>query len=193
MVRKFYGHVVKKRKSILFFFLLLAVLCAFLKNMVSVNYDMNDYLPEDAKSTVALNLMEQEFEGGIPNARVMVKDVSIPEALEYKEKLKEVEGVTEVTWLDDAVDIKVPLDTLEQDAVEPYYTDRNALFTVTIEEQSRIQAVKDIRKIIGDENAMSGSAVSTAVATTNTVSEIKKITGIAVMLVLLILILTTSS
>lgn len=85
MVRKFYGHVVKKRKSILFFSLLLAVLCAFLKNMVSVNYDMNDYLPEDAKSTVALNLMEQEFEGGIPNARVMVKDVSIPEALEYKE------------------------------------------------------------------------------------------------------------
>lgn len=52
----------------------------------------------------------------------------------YKEKLEEVKGVTEVTWLDDAVDITVPLDTLDQDTVEPYYTDRNALFTVTIQE-----------------------------------------------------------
>ena len=101
-MRKFYRHVVKHRKSILIFFLFFAVLCGFLKNMVSVNYDMNDYLPEDVKSTVALNLMEQEFDGGIPNARVMIKDVSIPEALEYKEKLEEVKGVTEVTWLDDA-------------------------------------------------------------------------------------------
>ena len=109
-MRKFYGHVVKHRKSILIFFLFFAVLCGFLKNMVSVNYDMNDYLPEDVKSTVALNLMEQEFDGGIPNARVMIK---------------EVKGVTEVTWLDDAVDITVPLDTLDQDTVEPYYTDRN--------------------------------------------------------------------
>ena len=208
-MRNFYGHVVKHRKSILIFFLFFAVLCGFLKNMVSVNYDMNDYLPEDVKSTVALNLMEQEFDGGIPNARVMIKDVSIPEALEYKEKFEEVKGVTEVTWLDDAVDITVPLDTLDQDTVEvditvpldtldqdtveSYYTDRNALFTVTIQEESRIQAVKDIREIIGDENAMSGSAVSTATATTNTVLEIKKITGIAVMLVLLILILTTGS
>ena len=89
MVRTFYEHVVKHRKSILIFFLLFTVVCGFLKNMVAVNYDMNDYLPEDAKSTVALNLMEQEFDGGIPNARVMVKDVSIPEALEYKEKLKD--------------------------------------------------------------------------------------------------------
>lgn len=193
MVRTFYEHVVKHRKSILIFFLLFTVVCGFLKNMVAVNYDMNDYLPEDAKSTVALNLMEQEFDGGIPNARVMVKDVSIPEALEYKEKLKEVDGVTEVTWLDDAVDITVPLDTLDQDTVEPYYTDRNALFTVTIQEESRIQAVKDIREIIGDENAMSGSAVSTATATTNTVSEIMKITAIAVAFVLFILILTTGS
>ena len=51
----------------------------------------------------------------------------------------------------------------------------------------------DIREIIGDENAMSGSAVSTATATLNTVSEIQKITVIAVLFVVIVLILTTSS
>lgn len=54
---------------------------------VSVNYDMNDYLPESSPSTVALDLMDQEFDGGVPNARVMVADVTVPEALAYKEQI----------------------------------------------------------------------------------------------------------
>ena len=192
-MRKFYEGVVKHRRSILILFLVCTILCVLLKNMVSVNYDINDYLPEDAKSTVALNIMEQEFEGGIPNARVMIKDVTIPQALEYKEKLENVEGVQSVTWLDDAANITVPLSLLDAELVETYYRDHTALFTVTIEEESRISAVSDIREMIGDENAMSGSAVSTAVATTNTVSEIQKISVIVVLFVLFVLALTTSS
>lgn len=192
-MRKFYTGVVRHRKSILIFFIASVILCAVLKNFVSVNYDMNDYLPEDAKSTVALDMMEQEFEGGIPNTRVMINHVTIPEALEYKEKLKAVDGVTEVTWLDDAVDITLPISAIDKDILETYYADNTALLTVTIEKTSRISAVADIREIIGDENAMSGSAVSTATATLNTVSEIQKITVIAVLFVLIVLILTTSS
>ncbi len=192
-MRKFYSNVVKYRKGILIVFLIAAVVCVFLKNMVSVNYDMNDYLPESAKSTLALDLMEQEFEGGIPNTRVMVNDVSIPEALEYKKQLESVKGVTEVTWLDDVADITIPVSVLDANTLKTYYIDDTALFTVTIEEEKRISAVSDIREIIGDENAMSGSAVSTATATTNTVSEIRKITVIAVLFVLIVLILTTTS
>lgn len=192
-MRKFYEGVVKYRKSILILFFVCTILCVFLKNMVSVNYDMNDYLPEDAQSTVALDVMEQEFEGDIPNARVMITDVTIPQALEYKEKLENVEGVQSVTWLDDAVNITVPLSSLDTELVETYYRENTALFTITIEEESRISAVSDIREIIGDENAMSGSAVSTAVATTNTVSEIQKISVIVVLFVLFVLALTTSS
>lgn len=46
---------------------------------------------------------------------------------------------------------------------------------------------------IGDENAMTGDAVSTAVATTSTVSEIRVITVLAVAIVLLVLMFTTTS
>lgn len=73
------------------------------QKFVSVNYDMNSYLPEDSPSTVALDVMEDEFDGGIPNARVLIYNVTVPEALSYKEKLGEIDGVTDVTWLDDAV------------------------------------------------------------------------------------------
>lgn len=189
----FYEGVVKRRKFILIFFSVCFVICLFLQNLVSVNYDMNDYLPSDAKSTVALDVMQKEFDGGIPNARVMITDVTIPQALEYKEQIENVEGVTEVTWLDDSVDITTPLAVLDSDVVENYFKDNNALFSVTIDEDCRISAVDAIREIIGEDNAMTGSAVSTAVATTNTVSEIQKITVIAVIFVLVVLILTTTS
>ncbi len=41
-MRKFYTGVVRHRKSILIFFIASVILCAVLKNFVSVNYDMND-------------------------------------------------------------------------------------------------------------------------------------------------------
>ena len=192
-MRKFYNWVVNHRKLVIAVYAVLFIICAVCKTQISVDYDMNDYLPESSASTVALNLMDKEFDGDVPNARVMVKDVTIPEALEYKEKISNVDGVTDVTWLDDAVSVDVPLETQDTDTIENYYKGGNALFSVTIEKEKRVDAVSNIRKIIGDDNAMTGSAVSTADATTSTVSEIGKISVIAVLFVILVLILTTDS
>lgn len=192
-MRKFYAGIVNRRKLILILFAVAFVISLLCGQLVSVNYDMTDYLPEKTKSTVSIDIMGEEFDGGLPNARVMIKDVTIPEALEYKDKLKAIKGVSDVTWMDDAMNITVPLSTLDSDAVETYYKDNNALFTVTIDEEHRITATEDIRSLIGEENAVTGSAISTADATTNTVSEILKITVIAVAFVLLVLILTTTS
>ena len=52
------------------------------QKFVSVNYDMNSYLPEDSPSTVALDVMEDEFDGGIPNARVLIYNVTVPEEMD---------------------------------------------------------------------------------------------------------------
>lgn len=190
---KFYEHIVSHRKLIIAVFLILFTVCAVCKQFVAVNYDMNDYLPDKSASTQALDLMENEYDGGIPNARVMVQNVSVPQALEYKEKLLAVDGVTDVTRLDDAASVTVPLETIDTDTAETYYKDGNALFSVTVDEDKRIEAVEKIREIIGDDNAMTGSAVTTAVATTSTVSEISEIAVIAVAFVLFVLILTTTS
>lgn len=192
-MERFYTGVVKHRKLGVVSFLACFLVCLFLQNLVAVNYDMNDYLPSGAKSTVALDVMQQEFDGGIPNARVMIGNVTIPEVLDYKEKIEAVKGVTEVTWLDDSVDITTPLTMLDEETVENYYKENTALFSITIEKEHRISAVADIRSIIGDDNAMTGSAVSTALATTNTVTEIQKITVVAVLFVFLVLLLTTTS
>ncbi len=192
-MRRFYTGVVSHKKIIICIFAILFVVCLLARNLISVNYDMNDYLPEESVSTAALDVMDAEYGGGIPNARVMVKDVSIPEALKYKEKLAAVEGVSDVTWLDDSQDTSIPEEFMDEDSLETYYKDGAALFSVTIDEDKRIDACNEIREIIGEENSMSGSAVSTAIATTSTVTEIPIIAIFGVLFTFVVLTLTTTS
>lgn len=192
-MRKFYMGIVNNPKKILVIFTILAIIGAIVQNLVGVNYDMTDYLPEDSSSTVSIDIMNQEFDGGIPNVKVMIKDVTIPEALEYKEKLENCEGVTDVIWLDDSVNIYGPLEMADAETVETYYKDNNALFVVTIDEDDVVENVDNLREIVGDDNALAGDAVSTAVATTSTVSEIRIISIFAVLCVLAILFITTTS
>ncbi len=192
-MKRFYEALINKRKLIIVLFSVLFVVSFVCSRLVEVNYDMADYLPDNTASTVSMELMREEFDGGIPNTRVMIKEVTVPEALEYKDRLKNVEGVTEVSWLDDTVDIYVPLATLDKETVETYYKDNAALFTVTIDDDYRISAVEEIRGIVGEKGALTGTAVSTADATMNTVSEITMITAIAVVFVFLVLLVTTTS
>lgn len=99
MKEKLFRWVVKHRKPIIAFYAVAALVCLFLRQFVGVNYDITSYLPDEAASTVALNTMGDEFEGDIPNCRVMVPNVSIAQALKYKDKIKKVDGVEEVYGL----------------------------------------------------------------------------------------------
>ena len=190
---KFFRGVVGHKKLILIVFAISTVFFAFCNQFVSVNYDMNAYLPENAASTQSLELMKKEFGSGIPNARVMVSDVTIPQALEMKKKIEKIDGVTDVIWLDDVTDVTKPILTIESDLLKDYYHYNNALFLVTIEDDKRLEAVDSIELLIGEGNSMTGAAVDTATATQSTTSEIKKIIMLAVPFTLFILLLTTAS
>lgn len=192
-MRKFYQQVVKYSRVILTGFLTAFVLCLFCQKLIAVDYDMNDYLPKDSPSTIALETMDTEYAGGIPNARVMIRNVTVPEALSYKEKLSAVDGVTDVTWLDDVASVTQPLDFIPEKTLNAYYKDQNALFSVTIDDDKNLEVCNAIRELIGEDNCMAGSAVSTAVATSTTVKEIPVIAVIGVLFAVVVLILTTTS
>ena len=100
--------------------LLYAVVVAasiYADGLVKVNYELTDYLPDEAPSTVGLRLMEQEFESKPGNLRLLLKDVSIREALNYKQQIARVEGVKDVTWLDDSADIATPVEMMDKGTV----------------------------------------------------------------------------
>ena len=64
--------ITEHSRLIVAFFAAAAIVCAVLFFGVKVNYDMTAYLPADAESTVALQIMQEEFSASVPNARVMV-------------------------------------------------------------------------------------------------------------------------
>ena len=185
--------IIKHKKIIVVLFLVTAVLCAFGYTLVSVNYNLTDYLPEKARSTQALRLMEAEFEGAVPNAKVMVQNVTPAQALTYKEKLKAIEGVSSVLWLDDIADLTVPLETMEADLVSAYYRDGAALFSLTLEQESQASACASIRALIGEQGALAGDAVDAVAMQQATSGEVMNAMLIAIPLILLLLILSTRS
>lgn len=193
MRERFFRAVLRHRKAVVALFAAATVVCALLKPLVSVDYDMNDYLPGEVASSEALDVMAEQFSGDIPNARVMVEVSGIPEALAYKERLEQAAGVEEVLWLDDVADLTVPLAMQDADTVETYYKDGCALFSVTLAEGRYVEGVRGIRDVVGDEAALDGSAVSTATATSSTTSQIQMITAVAIVVILIVLLLTTSS
>lgn len=154
---------------------------------------MVDYLPDNAPSTEAIEVMEEEFEGAIPNANVMIYDVSIQEALVYKEKLETIDGVTDVIWLDDVMDIKTPIEVADQDVVESYYQNNNALFSFVIADGEEVRITDEIYEIIGEENALAGEAMDTATQQKMAFTETMYATALLVPIIIIILILSTTS
>ena len=56
---------------------MLAVLCALLSRRVKVDYNMMHYLPTDAPSTIALDVMEEEYSAKTANCRIMIEEMCI--------------------------------------------------------------------------------------------------------------------
>ena len=185
--------IVKHRKKVIAVILVIAALSLLLYTQVGINYNIIDYLPAESSSTQALDLLDAEYPGGVPNARIMVENITIPEALELKSLLYSVDGVNEVQWLDDAVSLETPIEYLDPDVVDDYYRDGKALFTLTLEDSKSTQAIHEIRDLIGNEPKMAGMKVSMAFSSDTISSDLIKVLAVAVPLVLLILVLTTSS
>lgn len=87
MLKRFYTAVVHRRRAVLAAFVLAAVLSVFASRAVQVDYDINDYLPPDSPSTLALEQMNSAFTGGIPNMRVMVRTSRCPRHWTTKKNL----------------------------------------------------------------------------------------------------------
>lgn len=184
---------IKHPKTILIIYAVLIVISIISYPKIEVNYNINDYLPKKSESTVSLNKMKEEYDELIPNLRVMLEDVTINETLDMIKKIEYVPGVQNVVWLDDFESVMKPMAFMDAENLENYYKNNNALMNITVQEDSIISATEEIRKIIGDDNKMTGSAVNTAIATTNSVSEIRVVTIVGVLFTILILILTTES
>ena len=185
--------IIKHKKLVIAVFLLAMLASAVLLLGVSVNYDLTDYLPEDSESTVALELMYDEFGSGVPNARVMVPELTLTEAAALKRDIAAVEGVSGVMWLDDVEDLSTPVELMDEATVRQYWRDGAAMYDVTIDEGMESEAVAAIYELTDGKAAVGGNAASTASMQNLVVSEVVGAALVLVPIIILLLLLTTTS
>ncbi|GAK08255.1 RND family transporter [Geomicrobium sp. JCM 19038] len=189
----FNEKIIQHRRAIVIVFAILTVLSVIAQFFVSVNYNMADYMPDEAPSTKSQEVMEEEFTASIPNTNVLVQDVTLQEALHYKERLHTIEGVTDVMWLDDVLDVVIPLEFIDDSIVETYYKNHDALYSLTIELGYEVDAIEEIYEVIGEGNAVSGEAANTATSQTMATTETVFAASFLIPIILLFLIVSTKS
>ena len=163
---------------------------------VNVNYDLTEYLPASARSCIGLDLMEDEF--GYPGtARLMIKDVSLYEAKQYKDKLEAVDGVDQILWCDSTVNIYSGEDFIRQKDIEDYYKDGCAVMDITFDQgdtaKKTSQAIDEMKAITGDKGYYVGMAVQNKSLTENVESEMNLILTVAVIMIFAVLCISTAA
>jgi predicted RND superfamily exporter protein len=185
--------MLKHKKVVVIAFLGLTIMGIAAASLVRINYNIMDYLPDESPSTAALETMDAEYTTGTPNARVMLKNVTIPQTLAIKAQLKNIDGVDDCLWLDDAANIRQHIAFIPDKTVKEYYSGGNALLSLTIKNEKKVEAVNAVREIVGNDSAMTGSAVSDVTAIELTGKEVKNIMLLAIVIIFIILLLTTTS
>lgn len=192
-MRLLYAFVLRHRVPVIVVTLILTLICGWLWTRVGVNFSLADYLPEDAESTQAIAKLEEISGAGLPNASVYVENVTIAQAREMKEKLRRTQGVRDVLWLDDAIDIARPIEASDDATVDMFYKDGGARFFVTVDDGDLVNAVAALEEVAGEGALVTGEAVREASVQTDAMGEVGMIMVYLLPLVLLILLFTTTS
>ena len=108
--------IVDKRNLFFLIIIIAIVFSMFSRNWVNVENDLISYLPDDAETKIALNLMEEQFTT-YGTAEVMVANVSYDEAEALHDMLSDIKGVQSVAF----------------DETTDHYNHASALFTVTFD------------------------------------------------------------
>ncbi len=124
--------LIKHKKTVVTVFLITVIICMAASTLVKVDYNIMDYLPDESPSPLLLTLWTSSLTKGAPNVRVMLKKTFLfPTFWSTRDKFKAIDGVEDVTWLDDAANIYQPIEYLPQKPLrnttktETLFFDRN--------------------------------------------------------------------
>ncbi len=200
---KLNGHnpvdlIINHRKLIEKIFTVLVLLSLICAPMVGINYDLTKYLPDSSPSAQALDIMEDEFT--YPGmGRVMLKDVTLYEAKNIKDRIADVDGVDMVMWADLTTNIYGSSEFIDYDDIDDYYHEdsQTAYMDIVFKDKDSStqthKAVHQIEQIVGDHGLVAGSATSDTNLGPTINKEVARVMVLAVIIIYIILTITTTS
>lgn len=196
MVIKFGKWIAKHKILIIILAALLMIPSVIGYQMTRINYDVLSYLPNSLETVSGQDIMVDEFGMGA-FSMVIVENMENKDVVELKEKLEKVNHVESILWYDDAVDISVPVEMLPEDLKKALFngnaTMMIALFDDTTSADSTMDAVTDMREIVGKQAFISGMSGIVTDIKNLALAEMPVYVAVAAGLALLVLLLTMDS
>jgi len=151
--------IAKSRVFILIVAIVLLIPSAIGYFNTKVNYDILSYLPNDLETREAQKILKEQFDCG-SLAMLIVEGMDNKDVSKLKEKVSDVDGVSEVIWIDDALDISVPKEILPSMVRDMLFSDNSTLMIVKLKDtdasENTEKAIEEIRSITGKQAFLSG-------------------------------------
>ena len=161
-----------------------------------VNYDILSYLPESLETVSGQDIMVDEFGMGA-FSMVIVEGMDNKDAAALETDLETINHVKEVLWYDDMLDLSVPVSMIPDSIRDAFFqgdaTMMIALFDNTTSADETMEAITDMRKMVGKDCFISGMSGVVTDIKNLALQEMPVYVVIAAVLSLLVLLLTTDS
>ena len=150
--------IAKNRIFILIVAIVLLIPSAIGYFNTKVNYDILSYLPNDLETREAQKILKDEFDCR-SLAMLIVEGMDNKDVSKLKEKVSDVDGVSEVIWIDDALDTSVPKEILPASVRDMLFSDDSTLMIVKLKdteiydtamvlEKDDYEKVKEMKKVL---------------------------------------------
>jgi hypothetical protein len=197
MMDRLSWFVVKHRKQIIFFYIILVALCLYGVFKIHVNYDIFSYLPNSLNSVKGYRILMDKFALG-STVQVLLPTTDLKKVDEFIEKAEKIEGVKKVDFVTTFIDKTQPIEFADKRVVENYIKKGSSLIRISFDESPSSpkteQAFKKLFKICKNCGALIAGTVAT---NTDMKSEIQssliKFGLSAVVLVAIVLLLSLPS
>lgn len=151
--------IAKHRVIILMLCILLSVPAAFGMAATKINYDLLSYLPEKLETVKGQDVLVDEYGMGA-FSMVVVENMELRDVQKLEDKISKIKHVKDVLWYDDVADISLPVEMLPKDLRTAFFngdaTMMLALFDNTTSSDESMDAVTEMRKVVGKQCFISG-------------------------------------
>lgn len=110
-MNKFGKFIAKHRVMVLIIATLLLLPALYGKINTKINYDILTYLPKDLESVKGQEILNEVFNSSA-TGMIIIENMEAQDVVKVKEKLSEIDGVKDITWVDDFLDISIPKEML---------------------------------------------------------------------------------
>ena len=163
-----------------------------------VNYDIMTYLPKDLESVQGEVILDEVFQEA-SSSILMIEDMDAADVLRIKERIENIDGVSQVMWVDSIADVSIPKEILPDVLRNIFYSSDGKttmmmiLYKYGSASDETMACIRQIRQIMTKQCFLSGLATLLVDTRDLTDSQAPIYVTIAIVLALIVLAFTMDS